>query len=53
MNYERITLRVNGQEIEINQFVSQILVNTITAMTETLNLDEKAQDIEITIAGLK
>jgi hypothetical protein len=53
MDYDKITLRVNGKEIEINAFVSQIMVNTITAMTETLNLDDKAQDIEIKIAGLK
>jgi hypothetical protein len=53
MDYDKITLRVNGQKIEINKFVSDIMVNTITAMTETLNLDDKAQDIEIKIAGLK
>ena len=53
MDYDKITLRVNGHDIEINKFVSDIMVNTITAMTQTLNLDDKVQDIDIKIAGLK
>ena len=47
---ENVVLKINGEEIKINNFVKKILTNVNTGIVTSLTLDEKeVKSIEIEI----
>jgi len=46
---KNITMKVNGKDIKLNPFASNIIFNVILGMTTTLKLDSEPELIEITI----
>ena len=47
---KRITVRINGKQIELNPFTTHILGSTIWAMVTSLKLDEKPSKVEIELS---
>ena len=48
-NQENITIKINGKEIPLNLFASNIIYNAILGMIGSLKLDETPEIIEITL----
>ena len=46
---KKAELKVNGKEISLNPFASNIISNTIWSMISSLKLEEEPKDIEIKI----
>jgi hypothetical protein len=45
-----IKIKVNGKDISLNPFTTQIMGNTIWAMVSSLRLDEKPKQIRIELS---
>jgi hypothetical protein len=45
-----IKIRINGKEIKLNPFTTQIFGSTIWAMITSLHLEEKPQKVEIELS---
>ncbi|MCX6834178.1 MAG: hypothetical protein NTW07_03430 [candidate division Zixibacteria bacterium] len=44
-----VSVRVNGKEIELNDFVETIFGNTVVGMVSSLRLDEPPKRIEVCV----
>ena len=44
-----VSILVNGKRIQLNDFVSTVTANLVTALVNSLKLDEKPETIEISI----
>ncbi len=47
---KRITVKINGKQIELNPFTTHILGSTIWAMVTSLKLEEKPGKVEIELS---
>jgi hypothetical protein len=45
-----IKIRINGKEIKLNPFTTQIFGSTIWAMITSLHLEEKPQKVELELS---
>jgi hypothetical protein len=45
-----IKIKINGEEIKLNPFTTQIFGSTIWAMITSLHLEEKPQKVEIELS---
>jgi hypothetical protein len=48
--FKKVELKVNGKDISLNPFASNIISNTIWSMISSLKLEEEPKDIEIKIS---
>lgn len=49
MAFKEVKILVNGEELEINEFVQSITGNTIEGIISSLRIDSKIKTIEIKV----
>ena len=53
MTFKEVKILINGEEVEINEFVQSIIGNAIEGMVSSLQVDNKPETIEIKIVKNK
>ena len=53
MTFKEVKMLINGEEVEINEFVQSIIGNAIVGMVSSLQVDNKPETIEIKIVKNK